>query len=211
MPQTYFPQLPAGPNAEIYNAQYDLRLRFPGLEGTVQTQLLNKLNRNSKGVNKSFSDLLAYLSNRPDFYDGTTSTYCYDSLTGWPCFKTFPLSILNGQSIEEYFENSPGTGALTETPGTPQVTFWRPSSIVPANQGKNIGNEANALHELLHGLYGLEDPSILQLLGYKTDLSGASCRISVYIENYVLVDSPGLDPATYQQGGGGQPPCPKEP
>jgi len=107
-------------------------------------------------------------------------------------------------------EKNPDTSALTETPGVPQLTFWRPSSIVPASQGKNIGNEADVFHEAIHGLYGLKDDAVLSLLGYTTDLSGASCRISVYIEQNVLTYSVGLDPTTFQNGGNGQHACPKE-
>jgi hypothetical protein len=198
VPQAWFPPLDPTKNTDIYNALYDMirRVAVKAISDKAQDNIFNELSK-STAKKLETKDFLLYLnSKRPRFYNGTTSTYCHEALTGGPCFFIPPFTWFNGQSVQDYMEANPDHEAETGTPSNPLLTFFRPSSILDASQGDNLGNEANVFHEALHGITGLEDMQILSILGFKTDLQGASCRISKRIEDTVLRYSEGLDQTT---------------
>jgi hypothetical protein len=174
-----------GPYDAIYNALYDLERRLAS--GTVDTQkLFGKLGSDADGKPLNTSTFLTYLkANRPHFYNGLKSKFCYARLTPWsePCL--IPL-IGNSQTVEDYFKNTLTSDAETGTPSKPLLVFFRPSSIIYNNLGANLGNEGLVFHEALHGLTGKKDDQILDLLGYKDVYNIASCNITNYIQQLVL-------------------------
>jgi hypothetical protein len=200
VPESWFPALPAAKNTDIYNGLDDLKRRLAdsGISALAQSKVFDPLN-SAYGTTLTTASFLSYLNTkRPLFYDGTTSTYCYNTLTsGATCFSS-PFSWLNWLltvAVEDKFAGDSSLDALTKTPGNPLFTFFRPSSILDASQGQNLGNEANIFHEALHGKTGLQDPQLLELFGYNGLLT-PPCNVSSAIAMLVLSQSAGLDQTT---------------
>jgi hypothetical protein len=196
--QQWFPPLESGKNDAIYDALDDLvsRLNDPAISALAQTSIFNKLGNDANGFALTTQSFLRYLtSKRPLFYNGLISSYCYDSLTGAPCTTIPVLSWFNGETVEHHLENNPDEEASTRTPSYPQLTFFRPNSILDASQGRNLGNESMIFHEALHGVTGKFDYQILEIFGLN-GVNTPSCNISNIIENSVLSYSAGLDQTT---------------
>jgi hypothetical protein len=96
------------------------------------------------------------------------------------------------QTVGDDFQNS-SLSAETDTPSNPLLTFFRPSAILYPDAGQNLGNEALIFHEALHGWTQIQDISLLQDFYGPSGGAKPICQITVYIEDYVLSESPGLD------------------
>ena len=198
----------------IYNSLGDLiaRLNKPStvagpngpttLPDLAQTEIFNKLGTDESGNKLTTQGFLNYLKNKPRFYDGTQSTYCYNILTGVSESLCFDNSIAHifQQSVEDVFTANGGVAAVTGTPSKPLLVFFRPNAIGFSSSGQNLGNEGMLFHEALHGFTGKDDETILNALGVDPRTHG-SCSITVVIQNTVLSYSAGLDPTI-------QSPCP---
>jgi Bacterial Ig-like domain (group 2) len=197
----------------IYNALDDLirRLKDPGIVQSVkcdsqrypngctasdlaQINIFDHLGSDKNG-NKLYTTqrFLSYLGgNRPRFYGGLDSTYCYSSLTtNAHCYKEWYSRWLNSDLVKDKFADI-RTDAVTGAPSNPFLSFFRPTSIGYTSLGENLGNEGTIFHEALHGMTGLQDWQILDDLGMNS-LTHPSCSISLRIQNSVLKDLPGLD------------------
>jgi hypothetical protein len=175
-----------GHDEAINNAFRDLLTTLPAVRGLVKTKVFDKLGYDANAADRFIKYLTA---KHPGFFDGTQSTYCKDALKSPSLYST--LCVLWGSgvfltSVEDLFEVSPTVTAYTETPSDPLLIFFRPSSILKDNSGKNPVNEATIFHEALHGFTGLFDLGLANALG----VSLPSCNISEYIETYVLSHSP---------------------
>jgi hypothetical protein len=201
--QQWFP--PLDPNYAIYNALTDLINRLqsttivhdpnsspPGNPTTVgalaQTYVFQLL-----GGNWTTSGLISYLTKqKPRFYNGLTSSYCSASLEtgGLPCslVSLYPAY----QTVSADFQDS-GLSAESDTPSNPLLTFFRPTSILYPDAGQNLGNEALIFHEALHGWTEWQDLALLEAFYGASGGAKPICQITVYIENYVLSESPGLN------------------
>ncbi len=164
----------------IYNALDDLirRLKDPTIVLSVkcdlqrypngctasdlaQINVFNYLGNDKKGHPYTTQRFLSYLNdNRPRFYDGLRSTYCYSSLTDNDhCYTSWYSRWLNGTLVKDKFADI-RTDALTGSPSSPFLAFFRPTSIGYASLGKNLGNEGVIFHEALSwddGAAGLAD------------------------------------------------------
>jgi hypothetical protein len=187
----------------IYNALDDLisRLNNAAINSLAQTAVFDKLGTDQNGSKFTTAGFINYLSQkRPRLYDGTTSTYCKDSLdSGSTCFKNWFLAFFNGTLVKDAFASPGDTSALTQTPGQPLLVFVRPSAILFASSGMNIGNEGLLFHEGLHGYTGLLDRGtvlhpnqLMERLGINP--ADKSCAISDVLSIDVLSHSSGLDP-----------------
>ncbi|MFY9726260.1 MAG: hypothetical protein WB579_12515 [Bryobacteraceae bacterium] len=203
--QPQYPPLPTctatqgcvGPREAIYNALADLivRLSAPAVSGAAQSKVFSLLGTDSNGVPLTTQTFIAYLTKKkPGFYDGLRSTFCIGALVPWstPCW----LPIFSSESVATFLSDPShsDTDALTGTPSNPLLTFFRPASILYPNLGNNLGNEGTIFHEALHGFTGAQDQSILTMLGYGNVFNTASCNITTYIQQEVLIYSSGLDP-----------------
>jgi hypothetical protein len=186
----------------IYNSLGDLiaRLNDPTLvtgpkgqttlADLAQTQIFDKLGTDESGNKFTTRSFLNYLNNNPRFYDGTQSTYCYNSLGGVSeslCFNNPFLHFFQKQVkdiITVYGENDASAG----TPSKPLLVFFRPNAIGFTSLGKNLGNEGMIFHEALHGLTGEDDDTLEKALGIDPN-THASCSITVRIQNSVLIES----------------------
>jgi hypothetical protein len=192
------------PRVLIYNALSDLKSRLsdPTISSLAQAKIFDKLGTDSNGNKLTTQSFLTYLNNnKPRFYDGTQSTYCYGSLTVLPealCFRNGFLNFLN-QEVKDVITAAGNVDASTGTPSNPLLAFFRPGAIGFNSSGQNLGNEQMLFHEALHGLTGKYDNQIQAALGLNGN--APSCVISVYIANHVLSLSAGLDPTV-------QSPCP---
>lgn len=77
------------------------------------------------------------------------------------------------------------------------MTFFDPLIICSVIQpgARATLNEAMLLHEALHGWTQIQDLSLLEDLYGQGGGAKPICQITVYIEDYVLSESPGLDSA----------------
>jgi len=197
-----------GPYEALYNALDDLiiRLQNSTTSDLAQTAIFAKLGTNASGKTYTTKGFLLYLtSNRPTFYNGFLSTYCYSALEPIAdpnalCNK-LPTPLI--KTVEDFLTKDP-TGkdadAITGTPSTPLLVFFSPQMMLGANStgynnlGKNLGNEGIIFHEALHGFTGQSDFTILDELGLNS-LQYASCSISVRIQKKVLLlSTPKIDP-----------------
>jgi len=179
----------------IYNALDDLisRLRTPSLSALAQTEIFTKVGNDANGFPLTTDSFLRYLTTkRPRFHDGLNSTFCYEVLQGsMPRF--FCLPPILGKTVKYEFETEqPAAGALTDTPGDPLLTFFRPQAIGYGGLGRNAGNESLIFHEALHGISGINDGFLLERLGFNA--LDSSCKVDKKIRLSVLSQSPGLDP-----------------
>ncbi|HLW89202.1 MAG TPA: IPT/TIG domain-containing protein [Terriglobales bacterium] len=143
---------------------------------------------------KSFTDYLTTRS--PYFYDGTQSTWDYKNAvcgSGFSGFARWSHALTCQSSITGSIKNffnviDPSATAATETPSYPFHSFFRPSSIETANDGKTIGNEAVFFHEALHGITGLQDIAFpgFQSLEYNLGVGEPSQNVTDYIRKHVL-------------------------
>jgi hypothetical protein len=192
-----------GPYEAIYNALGDLIARLPALSALADQNIFTPLGHDSKGNPATTKGFLSYLTTqRPRFYNGVVSNYCYDALTsGSKCHENALLNfLLDGQDVQTTF-NDARQSALSGTPSNPLLVFIRPSVVLFDNLGQNRGNEALIFHEALHGYTGLNDRGtitvprgILERLG--GSFNDESCMIAVIIWNTVLSHSAGLNTAT---------------
>jgi trimeric autotransporter adhesin len=189
-----------GPKQAIYNALDDLIARLPGVSALAQTKIFNLLGNDANGNKLTTQSFLSYLiSQRPRFYDGTLSTYCLGALSGSVVCKYPPVSWI-APSVADDFQSHPGTSADTGTPSYPLLTFFRPTSILYDNLGRNGSNEATIFHEALHGITGLLDRGTLTnpsgiLEKLNSNSGDASCVITFIVWHDVLSASPGLSTA----------------
>ena len=209
----WFPQLEhcttspgcIGPYEAFYNALDDLgrRLANPAIKLKAQTEVFDKLGTREDGSKVyTVEAFISYLKdNRPQLFDGVRSKYCIDSLTDGHTCQTigFFHFLLNGDDVKKQFED-PKLDALTATPSRPLLIFLRPTSVVYASLGMNLGNESLIFHEALHGFTGLYDfgtPTIpkglLELLVVNGSSNTEICAITITIQNKVLQYSPQLD------------------
>ena len=208
--QQWYP--PLDPDYAIYNAFVDLINRLNSttivkdpnssppfasttVSGLAQTYVFNWL-----GPNWTTKGFISYLtSTKPKFYNGVTSSYCHESLTpGWSIPCSTRQHIPGYQSVSDDFKNTdPLTEVDAETNtnsrGNPLLTFFRPTSILPNDAGQNLGNEALIFHEAIHGWTQIQDIPLLQKFYPPGGQGKRICAITVYIEDYVLSRSPGLD------------------
>jgi len=213
-PQQDFPPLPScfdftlnppiscpGPREEIYEALADLITRLQSttivahdannnpltLSALAQSQVFKKL-----GGGLSTGGLINYLTNQtPLFYNGLTSSYCEGSLSGGPSCTWLTSLLL--QTVSKWFASDTGREAESDTPHTPLRTFFRPSSILYNNGGKNLGNESTIFYEALHGWANLSDLTLLEKFYGDNGGKMHICQGAAYIADYVLKLSPGLD------------------
>jgi hypothetical protein len=164
--------------------------KVPGTNSTVgdlaQTQVFTRLGRDANGNTLTTASFIRYLAKRqPGFFDATTSTFCHDALTSTTAEWFCALPLYEGVfgTVQSYFETNPQTGAQTQTPSDPLLTFIKPSFILLSSSGKNMGNEATIVHEALPGLTGLYD---LQIMGFGVTSGQYICNITTYIQNDVL-------------------------
>jgi hypothetical protein len=192
-----------GYHEAIYNALDDLVYRLShdaALSALAQSKVFDKLGSDANGNPLTTESFLRYLmSSRPRFYNGLRSTYCFEALTGSTLCKYFPFSLAY-ETVRHRFENHTDS-ADTGTPSYPLLTFFKPTSILYSNLGKNRGNEAMVFHEALHGQTGLPDRAdfthpqgILEKLD--SNPGNASCVIDEILWIDVLSHSAGIDPAT---------------
>lgn len=188
-----------GPRDAIYNALFDLivRLSDARVAAAADANIFMRPNHrllDANGIPLDTRGFIRYLAGKkPDFYDGTKSTFCFDWLTPPPLAPPCSIghSISPGTSVGDYYIQHPATTALTATPSFPLLVFFRPSGILYQNYGRNLGNEGLIFHEALHGATRLYDLTLQLALGIST--SRASCNIGEYIQDFVLKLSNGLD------------------
>ena len=189
----------------IYNALNDLKTRLsdPSISTLAQTNIFDKIGTDSSGNKLTTKSFLAYLNNKPRFYDGTRSTYCYDVLAGVIsesfCFKNAFLHFFLNSSVKDHVTPDGQVDAVTGMPSSPLLTFFRPNASGFSSLGQNLGNEGVIFREALHGFTGKYDGTIEEALGINISLP--SCTITVLIQNKVLKHSSGLDQTI-------QSPCP---
>jgi len=208
--QAWYP--PLDPDYAIYNALTDLINRLksttvvkdpnssPPFQSTTVAGLAQTYVFNALGGNRTNSGFISYLTGtKARFYNGATSSYCHESLTpGWSISCSVRQHIPGYQSVSDDFKSTdPLTEVEAETntnsPGNPLLTFFRPSSILYPDAGQNLGNEALIFHEAIHGWTQLQDLDLLEKFYPPGGQGKRICDITVYIQNYVLSPSPGLD------------------
>lgn len=203
----WFPPLSTGPNQAIQSAHSDLinLLRDPtkvaggsacpagsngfcSLSDLAQAQVFDKIGADVNGNRLTTAGFVRYLQKGALFFDGTRSTFCKGALTSAleQYFCALPLynDILG--TVQAAFESSAGgqpPDALTQTPSTPQLTFFSPSYILTSSSGMNEGNEGTIFHEALHGYAGWYD---LTLMGDGIVVGDYICGITTYIQNNIL-------------------------
>jgi hypothetical protein len=195
-----------GPYDVAHNALSDLirRLDTEPVPGSVaaraQVEIFDKLHVDSNLSPATTAGFVRYIrSKKPLFYDGTESTYCYESLQ--PVTSKFCNFLPFTGTVKEHFENDSRENAAADTPSYPLLVFFRPTSLGFNDSGKNKGNEALIFHEALHGYTRKTDLQILTDLSIPRDIAHGICSITVRIQNDVLDNLPDLDPQV-------QDPCP---
>ena len=137
LPSPFFPWLTqgfpgVGPHEAIYDALDDLVARLKSdanLRDKAQDFVLNQVAARS-GKQLLVNTFINYLDGkgelRPNFYDGTKSSFCYSVLRGTQrtCSEGH-----SGVKVKDRIPPGPDGGALTWTPHYRLFAFFQPESI----------------------------------------------------------------------------------
>lgn len=147
--------------------------------------------------------LISYLSNPlVTFYDGSKakaeSIYAYCGDGGFPRYNCSGDGLYEYQEFVKKDGTPVGTTAQAVTPSYPFKSFWLPVYVAPSasdggfgvgispdNNGINVVNESNLVHEALHGMTGLYDDRLDGNSTLEFVLLGKGDQPSVNISKYI--------------------------